>query len=427
MSSAPETLGSRTALYSLTMTQPARQALLVALGIFLLLASSTVGCRGGSDGDGDTDADSDSEGDADVDGNGDADVDSDSDSDVDSEADADPDGDDDADVEEDDDADPDGDDDADLDVDPDRDVIDCSEVARPCESEGDRRCSATLRDVEACERDDDGCLAWTLVETCGARQVCGEGELGPGCVCENECDTDGATRCVGEVVTTCVSDGDGCRFLEAGRDCSEIGMVCDDVSGEAECVEDVGGCGDGICDPDEDAHSCPDDCDCLRTFRCEAEEEDFECGVETALGRRYPDRGSPWCSDVLSREDCNCDLMRCVSSAPLCPGDYVATFRERMIAGCSGVAGRLDGTCDALWNVIETWPGRGLVAERRLLNVSLDFDWAEYDLEFTIERRTRVRIVVEQDAWFEDVSGSGNAGRSEVDWAEIAPRSEGGE
>lgn len=34
---------------------------------------------------------------------------------------------------------------------------------------------------------------------------------------------------------------------------------------------------------------------------------------------------------------------------------------------------------------------------------------------------TVVQLRVQQDAWFEDVSGVGNAGRAEVDWAELTP------
>lgn len=166
---------------------------------------------------------------------------------------------------------------------------------------------------------------------------------------------------------------------------------------------------------------CPSWTDCVTSFRCEAETAETECGVVTADGRRHPDVGAPYCSDQLTRDGCTCDLLRCTSPQPLCPGTYRMRARERLISGCNGVAGELGGTCDTLWNVAESSPDGTPVAESRLFNVDLSFTWAIYEHDVTLTAPTVVRMRVEQDAWLEDVSGGGNAGRAEVDWAELTP------
>ncbi len=160
---------------------------------------------------------------------------------------------------------------------------------------------------------------------------------------------------------------------------------------------------------------------CVRTFACEAITADAECGVVTATGRRYPDLGRPYCSDRLTRAGCNCDLLRCVSPGPLCAGTYVATFNERLVSGCNGIAGELSGTCTALWNVVQTWPAATTVSDRTLYNVSLTWSFADYTQMFTLTTPTQVRLVVEQSTWFSDVSGVGNSGRSEVARVSVAP------
>lgn len=161
---------------------------------------------------------------------------------------------------------------------------------------------------------------------------------------------------------------------------------------------------------------------CVTSFQCDARTAEHECGVTTATGQRYPDRGAPYCTDRLSREKCSCDLVRCVSPMPLCPGSYQAIFTERLIAGCNGVAGQLDGTCTAVWNVVEAWPGGAKLADQTQLNVTLSFSSADYAAEFSVATATQVRLVVEQNCWFADVSGVGNAGRSEVSQVRVAPR-----
>lgn len=154
--------------------------------------------------------------------------------------------------------------------------------------------------------------------------------------------------------------------------------------------------------------------DCVTAFSCDARTAQHECGVTTATGQRYPDQGRPYCSDKLSREKCSCDLVRCISPRPLCPGAYRAVFRQRLIAGCNGVAGQLDGTCASLWDVVESWPAAAKLVDKAQLNVDLAFAAADYAEPFTLAAPTQVRLVVEQSCWFQDVSGVGNSGRAEV-------------
>lgn len=170
-----------------------------------------------------------------------------------------------------------------------------------------------------------------------------------------------------------------------------------------------------------DVSDAPDASGCVRTFACEAMTADAECGVVTATGRRYPDLGRPYCSDRLSRQGCSCHLLRCVSPGPLCAGTYVATYRERLISGCNGVPGELSGTCNALWNVVQTWPGASVLADATMYNVYLSWSFTDYTQMFTVTTPTQVRLVVQQSTWFSDVSGVGNSGRAEVARVSVAP------
>lgn len=215
--------------------------------------------------------------------------------------------------------------------------------------------------------------------------------------------------------------------VEASVDAFDGSNVPIDVA-SVDAITDVtvdrGAPSDAAADASSDAADVLDATDssgCVRTFACEAITSDAECGVVTSTGRRYPDLGRPYCSDRLTREGCNCDLLRCVSPGPLCAGTYVATFRERLISGCNGIAGELSGTCTSLWNVVQTWPVASALSDRTLYNVSLSWSFADYTQMFTVTSPTQVRLVVEQSTWFSDVSGVGNSGRAEVARASVAP------
>jgi len=222
------------------------------------------------------------------------------------------------------------------------------------------------------------------------------------------------------------SDGGVDASADAGSD-SGVDASADagsdsgvDASADAGSDGGVDASADAALDASADAGSDASTPTCITSFRCEAETAESECGVVTADGRRYPDLGAPYCTDRVSRAGCTCDLARCVSPAPLCAGTYIMRAREQLISGCNGVPGELSGTCSALWNVAETWPGAALISERHLLNVHMTFGWDEYQHVVVLTEPTVVRMRVEQSAWFADVSGVGNSGRSEVDWLELA-------
>ncbi|MFO0649064.1 MAG: hypothetical protein U0326_22675 [Polyangiales bacterium] len=207
-----------------------------------------------------------------------------------------------------------------------------------------------------------------------------------------------------------ISSDDGAALDVA----TDRGVDVSDVS-DASDVRDVSDVSDV-----SDVADVSDASGCVRTFACEAMTADAECGVVTSTGRRYPDLGRPYCADRLTREGCSCHLLRCVSPGPLCAGTYVATFREWLISGCNGVAGELSGTCNALWNVVQTWPAVSVISDRTMYNVSLSWAFADYTQMFTVTAPTQVRLVVQQSTWFSDVSGVGNSGRSEVARVSVA-------
>ncbi|MCS6914487.1 MAG: hypothetical protein RMK29_13255 [Myxococcales bacterium] len=173
-------------------------------------------------------------------------------------------------------------------------------------------------------------------------------------------------------------------------------------------------------DPDAEGETGQPGLPCVTSLSCEAREADTECGVLGETGLRPPERGAPYCSDRRSRDRCHCDLLRCSGRHPLCPGTYRLSFRERLVAGCDGVPGQLGGTCPAVWNVLELVPQGLVLAERALLNTQLSWDFADYAQQVTLTGTTPVRLVVQQYAWFRDVSGAGHAGRVEVSHARIA-------
>ncbi len=129
----------------------------------------------------------------------------------------------------------------------------------------------------------------------------------------------------------------------------------------------------------------PDGASCITSFACDARTAEHQCGVTTMTGQRYPDQGAPYCTDKLSPESsCSCALLRCTSPAPLCAGSYRASFTERLISGCNGNPGQLDGTCDAVWNQVQLAGAAMTLADKSLLNVDMTFGSADYPLPFTL-------------------------------------------
>jgi len=63
---------------------------------------------------------------------------------------------------------------------------------------------------------------------------------------------------------------------------------------------------------------------------------------------------------------------------------------------------------------VQAWPSGAVLSDRTMLNVNLSFSLAGYTQTFTLTEPTQVRLVIQQSAWFSDVSGVGNSGRAEV-------------
>ena len=208
----------------------------------------------------------------------------------------------------------------------------------------------------------------------------------------------------------CLLGGVAAALLLGGAGCSP-GEPWDDLGGDPPPGGDPGPARDGGVQA-----ALP----CVTAYACEAKTADTQCGVRTAMGLRAPDLGAPYCNDKRSKQKCSCDVIRCQSAAPLCPGTYTLTVRMRLVGGCDGVPGQLGGSCPAAWSALQLMPQAMLLAERPLLNTDLTWDFADYSQVMTLTGETPARLAVQQYCWFADVSGAGNAGRVEVMSARIS-------
>ncbi len=116
------------------------------------------------------------------------------------------------------------------------DTSTCMDVLDPCERLDQERCNAQLGGIDVCAQDDEGCLYWEADESCAERQQCQTMDEGPACVCDNGCDTEGATFCRSRVILACRADENGCLFVEVDTDCESTGQTCESFDGSAECV-----------------------------------------------------------------------------------------------------------------------------------------------------------------------------------------------
>lgn len=110
----------------------------------------------------------------------------------------------------------------------------CVSCSDDCSTADATRCADG--GVEQCsDHDDDACLEWGDISSCGSDQTCENGR----CVgeCSDTCEADGRKRCGDGGVQTCRDgDDDGCLEWSAGEAC-ESGRTCD----AGECVA---GCSD---------------------------------------------------------------------------------------------------------------------------------------------------------------------------------------
>ena len=125
-----------------------------------------------------------------------------------------------------------------------------------CGSDGDTQCNGDT--IEVCSIGANGCLAWSAATDCSAtNEYCDETRGDASClpVCVDQCDTDGAARCDGDIIETCSVRAGGCLGWVSGDDCTAAGQYCDDSGDAAACVCDDECTTDGAlqCAPNGDA------------------------------------------------------------------------------------------------------------------------------------------------------------------------------
>jgi len=129
-------------------------------------------------------------------------------------------------------------------------VVCADHCTNECDTLDAKRCDPLGRVIQVCQAGTDGCNDWVTDTDCTANsQVCYDGSGLAKCVdpCESECSTAGATRCNNDdsAVETCeLNENNGCNYWNVTTTCAEPTPLCDDSSGDAQCV-----CTD-LCDTD---------------------------------------------------------------------------------------------------------------------------------------------------------------------------------
>ncbi len=99
-----------------------------------------------------------------------------------------------------------------------------------CSTTGQTQCSGTQ--VQTCQADANGCLAWSAAAACPTGQACAAASNICAAVCNNTCSSQGATQCSGLQVQTCTADTNGCLAWStavacgAGQSCSAATNSC---------------------------------------------------------------------------------------------------------------------------------------------------------------------------------------------------------
>ena len=106
-----------------------------------------------------------------------------------------------------------------------------------CSQEGTSQCKSGSQAIQTCSVSADGCLVWQESQDCSDdSQFCDDSQATAQCVdtCTSNCSTLNETRCVGDMLQTCV-EVSTCLLWEDSTDCSSSGGLCED-SGSAQCV-----------------------------------------------------------------------------------------------------------------------------------------------------------------------------------------------
>ncbi|MBK7584336.1 MAG: hypothetical protein IPI67_29545 [Myxococcales bacterium] len=107
-----------------------------------------------------------------------------------------------------------------------------------CPTLGATQCNAGV--IEKCETNaTTTCNQWTPGEDCAAKsQSCDatSGTAQCGAACVNQCTKAGDTQCSGNVLRTCTQGADGCLMLLTTSDCAAAGQACTTPGGVAQCT-----------------------------------------------------------------------------------------------------------------------------------------------------------------------------------------------
>lgn len=113
-----------------------------------------------------------------------------------------------------------------------------SSCVSSCTTVGQTQCNGGA--IEVCQSNaSTGCNSWVQIDDCAAKgQSCDatSGIAQCGAACNNQCSKDGETQCSGNVLRTCTKGTDGCFTLATTTDCATLGQVCSAPGGVAKCT-----------------------------------------------------------------------------------------------------------------------------------------------------------------------------------------------
>ncbi len=102
-----------------------------------------------------------------------------------------------------------------------------------CPSEGSTKCVSDV--ISTCTKNAKGCLEWVETQHCGdTNELCYPTSPAPAC-CTQNCMVAGGKRCLGQVIQTCEPQADGCYDWVDHVDCAASGQVCNESATDATC------------------------------------------------------------------------------------------------------------------------------------------------------------------------------------------------
>jgi hypothetical protein len=229
----------------------------------------------------------------------------------------------------------------------------CADVVGLCETLGAVRCNTAGNGTEQCQANTDGCQVWTAYQTCGVAQTCQAGL----CRCENTCAGAGQTQCAGSVVQTCTADADGCLAWVSGVDCADQGLLCEAAGGSAICTDvcqnECETVGATQCASATVLQTCSvgtDGCNDWVSSNCGATESCQTAGGVSQCVACTPDCGTRECGmdPVCGTLECGtCEANETCSAAVMCEDACEPDCQSRE-CGMDPVCGTLEcGTCEA--------------------------------------------------------------------------------